>query len=169
MTASIRDKLRSKQRRSTVYPLAVADTSEAEHAAQQARMAYHRAVVQHETDDHPEVAAAQQRLNEAERAEAECYEYVTVRALPADDFEALADAHSPQNGDGESASWHEETFRPALLAACVESDMTEDDWASFFKEAGSYGDQSGIFTVALQVNTRTPSPSVPKDSSGMSS
>lgn len=168
MTANLRQRLRDRQRRSVTYPLAVVDTADAEAALARARSEYQRAVLTH-GEGHADVDTARQAVETAEAREAECYEHVVVRALAADEFEALVDAHPATDGETDRVPWRTATFRPALLAACVDSDMTEDDWAAFFAEQGSYGDRVGIYNAALEVNTRSPAPSVPKDSTPTSS
>lgn len=165
MTAGIRDKLRSKQRRSVTVALAVADTGEAETALARAHADHRLASLGHGSDGHEEeVTRAREAVAAAQRAEADCYEHVTVTALPADEFEALVDAHPTRDGDAGGVPWHTATFRPALLAACVDADMTEQDWAAYFAESGSVGDQVGLYNAVLEVNTRTPEPSIPKGS-----
>ncbi|MGH3097893.1 MAG: hypothetical protein ACRDMV_18075 [Streptosporangiales bacterium] len=163
MTASLREKLRAKTRRSLIYSIAIADTAETEQAAEQAR-AEHRLALFRGGEDSDEAKKAKKALDKAEKTEAACYEQVTIQALPAADFEALADAHPRRDGDPDDAMWHVDTFRPALLAACADSDMTEEDWTRFFKESASYGDSLGLLNAALDVNTRAPSPTVPKGS-----
>lgn len=163
MTDSLRDKLRARQLRSTTYPLAVADTSEAEAAVENARAAHRLAVLRHD-DGSAEVQSAKAKLDEAEAELSECYEHIAIRALPSDEFEALVDAHPAQGEESNRTPWHSATFHPALLAACVDSDMAEDDWAEFFAENASYGDRNGLVTAALDLNTRAPEATVPKGS-----
>lgn len=161
MTASLKDKLAARRPRSTTYPLAVADTAEVEAELERAQTAHRRAVMEHDPES-AEVTEAKAAVDEATELEAACYEHVVITALPATEFEVLVDTHPAQSG--EDTPWHTATFRPALLAACIDADMSAGDWDRFFRTAGTQGDLYGLFSACLEVNNRTPSPTLPKDS-----
>jgi|GEM_PF-4153497 len=100
-------------------------------------------------------------------------EQIQLRALPAADWEALVQLHSPSEQDAaRGAAWDVHTFRPALLAASVVTDAGEDplseqDWADLI--AGHWmtaGEVNTLFNVACTLNDRTPDVSLGKDSTG---
>ena len=103
----------------------------------------------------------------AARAEVDgCYEQIVLRAMPPADYERLIAAHPPtdeQRGKGEI--WDPDSFRPALLAACADGDMTEQDWVAFLAEHVSAAERQGLYVAALAVNEQervAESVSVPK-------
>lgn len=153
----LRDRLRAKARPVVRHPLVVKDQAGPRAALADADRALLAARVDHD-EDSPEVAEAQRAVEEAQRKVDACVEMLTLRALPPEDFEALVAAHPPQDDED---TWHTATFRPALLAACVEGDMTEDDWAEFEPRC-STGERNALFFAALAVNSRVPDVSVPK-------
>lgn len=83
---------------------------------------------------------------------------VTVRALPASEWDALVQLHPPseeQKADG--WAWDLESFRPALLVACVVSPADEGDpldegeWAQLLTQM-PVGDRELLWGAALDVN-----------------
>lgn len=118
---------------------------------------------------------AEKAAEKAQQAVDGCYETVTLRALPtAGDVttEKLIAAHPPTQeqmarakAERESAQqqgrdlpslpdWNDDTFPSALLAACAETEMTEDDWREFLAEHVSDGEARGLWMAALAVNER---------------
>nr|MDT0660867.1 hypothetical protein [Micromonospora sp. DSM 115978] len=116
---------------------------------------------QDETDR--EVEAAQAALDD-------CYETLTLRALVPADLEELIGQHPPTEAQLAAAktaraearqraeepppwpSWNDDTFRPALLEATVDGDMTVADWAGFLARNVSTGEARDLWRSALQVN-----------------
>src|SRR5690606_29530626 len=124
-------------------------------------------------ENSPEYRRAQRQLEAAQAEVDSCYETIVLRALPtsgAVTIEKLKAAHPPTpeqlervKAERESArqrgeepppwpEWNEDTFPAALLAACAESDMTEDDWREFLANNVSAGEASGLWMAALAVN-----------------
>lgn len=105
------------------------------------------------------VEAAQARVDAA-------FEYVTLKALSAPEFEALLSAHPPRPDQrSEGLSWNRDTFFPAILAACVEGPETEQDWAEMLRD-GTFvmGEFSALISTAMQLNDRSPDVSLGKGS-----
>jgi hypothetical protein len=104
-----------------------------------------------EGSDEARAASALER--DAEAALSACLEPLSVTALPGGDYEALVAAHPPRKGD--DGDWHPETFRPALMEACIEGDMTAEDWSQWLKEAPT-GVSDALWLDVLAVNVRPP-------------
>lgn len=158
---SLKARLSKRELPTAEFPLRISDDSEARGelvAAQyELRLAEGR-------DDANEAKAAKAKVTKAQKKVDSHYETLILRAIPSVDMERLIELHPPKK-DSDDA-WNVETFRPALLAACVEGDMTEQDWAEFL--AGCpLGDKRELFTAALRVNDRSPDPSVGKDWMGI--
>lgn len=144
---SLRERMRAKSRATATFPLRIEDDSDArtELAAAQA-------------DGNPErIAAAQEALDA-------CYEELRITALAPSDMEALIAAHPPVQD--QQARWNPVTFVPALFAACVDSDVTEDEWLEYStKGPMSAGEVNDLFDRVLGINYRTPpGPSLGKGS-----
>lgn len=96
---------------------------------------------------------------------------VTVRAVGAEDWDALVQMHPPTPQDAEQGwEWSVVTFRPALLAACVVSPadvaqpLTEAEWARLCLTM-PVGDRDRLYAAAVAVNdNQYPAPDVGKDS-----
>jgi multidrug efflux pump subunit AcrA (membrane-fusion protein) len=138
-----------------------------------------------------EYRRARRQLDAAQAEVDSCYETIVLRALPTAGevtVEKLKAAHPPTPEQLERAKaerdaarrrgepeppwpeWNEDTFPAALLAACAESDMTEDDWRTFLGSNVSTGEYSGLWQAVLAVNAleRVADPLVlPKDWMGM--
>lgn len=90
-------------------------------------------------------------------------ERITLRALPASEWEALVGLHPPQPADAaRGAAWDVATFRPALLAASVVTDdgeepLSEEDWAELIVTARmTAGEINALFNGACVLNDRSP-------------
>lgn len=167
------------------YRLLVDETNVA-----QARQAFddaqreHRVVRKREQEGSAAVKASAAKLADAEAKVDACYETLTLRALPPRRVAELEAAHPPTEAQMERAkaererakklgedippwpAWNDDTFWPALLAECVDGDMTADDWVGFLAENVSGGEAAGLKTAVLNVNTaeRVADPLVlPKD------
>jgi hypothetical protein len=108
-------------------------------------------------------ACDESRIVAAQEAVEACYEQVTITALPPVDMEALLAEHpAPENANVQKI-FNPATFVPALLAACVESDVTEEDWAVYVTTgAMTIGEVGALFDAVWSLNYRAPDPSVPK-------
>jgi hypothetical protein len=164
---SLKDRLAKRQRAQATYRLQITDPSDAQAKVQAAERAARRA-----TGD--KAKAADKKVKAARRALDACYESIVLTALPADDYEALVEAHPPEAKEVAEAQakkepppvWNTSTFRPALLAECVEDDMTADDWRDALNNM-SAGERQELFVEAVRVNeqSRTVDPMVlPKGS-----
>lgn len=141
----LKDRLAARRRPTAPYSLRIEDDSTARAELAAASSA----------GDEGRVVAAQGAVEA-------CYEQVTLTALPPVDLEALIAAHPPPAGVGKI--FNPRTFVPALLAASVGSDVTEDDWSEYYTSgAMTTGEVSDLFEAVWQLNYRVPDPSVPKD------
>lgn len=159
---SLKARLSKRELPTAEYPLRISDDSEARGelvAAQyELRMAEAR-------EDAAKIKAAKAKVAKAQKKVDAHYETLKLRALPSEDMEALIAKH-PAKKDSDDA-WNVETFRPALIAACVEGDMTEQDWAEFLSGRNNLGEVRELFSAVLRVNDRSPDPSVGKDWMGI--
>ncbi|MFO7164906.1 MAG: hypothetical protein DIU75_016375 [Mycolicibacterium hassiacum] len=166
------DRLRARQRPTTTYRIVV--DPDGLPAAQQAFAAAVR-----ERDRVKATAVGRGRaaaLRRAEQAVAEaqarldaCYADIVLQALRPADLEALVAAHPPtaeqmeaarkqsreRGTDPEWPAWNDDTFRPALIAACaVDPQRSAEEWAEFMAECLSEGEQTGLWRACLEVNHR---------------
>lgn len=153
--SSLRERLTARERPSLPVRLLVDDPTEAIAALQHAQAMQRQVVVRDEHADPDELQRVDAAVQAAQEAVEACYVTVTVKALRPDDYEALQAAHPPtleQVADGQVCN--PATFRPALLAACADGDMTEDDWVAFLAERVSAAERQGLYVAALAVNDR---------------
>lgn len=147
---SLRDRLAKGTRPRTTYPLRVEDDT-----AARAELA--KAVASGDED----------RITLASEAVDACHEQVSIVALPPAEMEDLLGLHPPteaQRKDG--AVFNRVTFVPALLAVCVDSDVTLEDWREYTTTIGPMtpGEVNALFNTAWDLNYRTPDPWVGKGS-----
>lgn len=96
-------------------------------------------------------------------------ELITLRALPADEFEVLLDEHPPTEAQREKgAAWNEATFLPALLAASEvplddEEPLDWEDWAQLLGGRLAFGENRQLVDTALALNDRAPGADLGKD------
>jgi hypothetical protein len=153
---SLRERLRAKSLPTAEFRLRVTDDGDAQAKLVEAQYALRLAENRDEG-----VAKAKTAVTKAQAKLDEHYEVLILQALPPAELEALIAAHPAEKKDD---AWNEPTFRPALLAACVEGDMTEQDWTEFCSTGGaSLGEVKDLYLAALRVNERGPDPSVGKD------
>lgn len=118
-----------------------------------------------------ELAAAQDAGDERRIAAAQavleaCYEQITIRALPPGEVEELLEQHPPTEEQAKR-NWiyNPVTFPPALLAACIDSDITADDWAQYTtKGPMTRGEANTLFNTVWDLNYRVPDPWLGKGS-----
>lgn len=168
---SQRERLLGRQRPTVRYPLLV-DADGAEHAQQALLQAQARArQVRLSGGD---ATDADRQVDEAQQALAACYETIVLRALPLSGdvtVETLIAAHPPTAKQMEQAkaerdlarqrgepipdwpSWNPDTYKPALLAATAEGDMSADDWREFLAGNVSEGEDRGLWRACLAVNS----------------
>jgi hypothetical protein len=97
-------------------------------------------------------------------------EKITLRALPAPEWEALVALHPPVGEDAtRGAAWDWRTFRPALLEAAVvtaegDEPLSAEDWAELIAlGAMTAGEINALFNAACMLNDRGPDPLAGKD------
>lgn len=94
-------------------------------------------------------------------------ELVTLRGLPADEFQVLIEEHPPTAEQAAAGDiWNEDTFRPALLSASEvpldgEQPLSPEDWAALGPTM-PLGERNALFDTALALNDRAPLDAVGK-------
>ncbi|MFG3439938.1 hypothetical protein ACGF0J_22045 [Nonomuraea sp. NPDC047897] len=158
---SLRERLLNRPRPSDTYPLRIEDDTEPRREVEQAQTLLRILGIPGDAADQAAVRKAQAALKKAEAKLKACYEFVTLRALPADDFEALVGAHKPRP-ETDDRLWNNETFPKACLLACVESDLSEEDWELIWTTVLSNAERIELSNAAIRVNVRVPDSSLPK-------
>lgn len=144
---SLKDRLATRKRPTITYALRIDDDT----------IARSELVAAQAVGDEGRIVAAREAVEA-------CYEQVVITALPPTELEELLEAHPPPPADQGKKMFNPATFVPALLAACVNSDVTEEDWAEYVTAgAMTTGEVSAIFNAAWELNYRVPDPSLPKD------
>ncbi|MGH3427347.1 MAG: hypothetical protein ACRDQZ_07225, partial [Mycobacteriales bacterium] len=123
-----------------------------------------------DTTARAELAAAravgdENRIVAAQTAVEACYEQVTITALPPITMEELIAQHPPPQTKpgGQEKIFNPATFVPAVLAACVDSDVTEADWTEYITTGAlTIGEVDDLFHAVWTLNYRAPSPDLPK-------
>lgn len=159
---SLKARLSQRELPTAEFPLRISDDSEARGELTAAQ--YELRLAEGREESAAKIKAAKAKVDKAQKKLDAHYETLKLHAIPSVEMEALITKHPPKR-DSED-SWNVETFRPALIAACVEGDMTEQDWAEFLAKA-PLGEVRELFTAALRVNDRSPDPSVGKDLMGI--
>jgi hypothetical protein len=113
------------------------------------------------------VSGDESRIVAAQLAVEECYEQVTINPLPSPELEDLRQAHLPTDEQrkrlGPGILFNPDTFVPALLAACVDSDVTEEDWYEYITTGVmTSGEINALWDVVWGLNYRPPDPTIPK-------
>lgn len=166
----LKDRFAARQRPRETFPLRMdfgpeSEDAEREFARASAELAEARAA------GWTDLGALQRRVEAAREARNTFYEFLEVVALSPREFDDLVGEHPPSEEQRAKAKtqgrpepiWNTDTFVPALLAACIESDMSADDWAELTSKGPvASGEVGALFSAALQVNDRTPDPSVGK-------
>lgn len=157
---SLRERLLGRPRPFGDVPLRVDDDTEAREEAERARRVLFMLQVEGGADE-AALRRARTALTKAEKKLRACYEFVRVRALIADDFEALVAAHKPRPGTDDKM-WNLDTFPRACFLSCVESDMSEEEWEQQWATGLSNAERIELGNAAARVNIRTPDESLPK-------
>lgn len=155
------DRLLNRKRLSAEHPIRIEDDTEARREVEQARTLLQILQIQGDSADEAAVRKARAALKRAEKKLRDCYEWVPLRAMEADDFEVLVGKHKPRP-DTKDEIWNNETFPRACLLACDESGRSEADWESIFKSVLNGPEQLELCNTAIRVNARTPDQSLPK-------
>jgi hypothetical protein len=88
---------------------------------------------------------------------------LTLRALPADVWDELVEAHPPTDEErAKGASWAVKTFRPVLIAASVQAEAGEEplsaeEWTDAVSAGHlTLGELNRLFDEAISLNGRAP-------------
>lgn len=164
---SLRDRLRERQLPQATVGIRI-DWSQRSYVLhrelEMAQMAFDGAAA-NDSDSLPEAKAAL----EAARAEVDAlYEFLVIKAIPANELEALVSDHPPteeQKAANDGATFNSKTFFPALLAACVESEEDEESWADLMVSGDLMLNEINVLiSTAMQLNDRSPSVALGKGS-----
>lgn len=154
--ASQRDRMMNRQLPSVVQAIAIEDPTAALRSLAQADRVYQHAL---RSGDEAQIKRTKATLTRAQNRHDACFEHLTIRALRPRAYEQLIAEHPATTeqtaaapSPHEAPQWNRETFRPALLAACVEGDMTAEDWAAWIEEHSSRGEGDKLFVVTLALN-----------------
>ena len=160
--AGRRERFLARRRPTVDYQLAVLDDTDAVAELAAAKDAVDTARFREDDGAEQAVADAEGRLQRARTAVEECYEPVTLTALPPVEFEALVakPEYAPRDGKGEK--WNADTFPRACFLACVDtSGLSTQEWAEFVDGSLSQGEREALFMTAVGINARWPSGAVP--------
>lgn len=97
-----------------------------------------------------------------------CYEEITITALAPEVMEDLQGQHPPTEEQRDrNALYNATTFPPALIAACADTEDTEQEWAEYTTKGPlTAGEALDLFHACWDINYRTPDPWLPKDWTG---
>ncbi|NUP24008.1 MAG: hypothetical protein HOZ81_49735 [Streptomyces sp.] len=157
---SLRERLLNRPRPSGEVPLRIDDDTDAREEVEQARRLLAMLQLQGSVEE-AALRRARTAVTKAEKRLRGCYEFITLRALPADDFEALVAAHKPRP-DTTDQMWNLDTFPKACFFACVESEMAAEEWERLWSAGLSNAERVELGNAAIRVNIRTPDESLPK-------
>ncbi|MDX3101759.1 hypothetical protein [Nonomuraea angiospora] len=155
------DRLLSRPRLSAEHPIRIDDDTEARREVESARMLLQILEIQGDSADQAAVRKAKADLKRAEKKLRACYEWIRLRAMEADDFEALLGKHKPRP-DTKDTIYNLDTFPKACLLACDESGRSEADWEHIWKSVLSGPERTELCNAAIRINARTPDESLPK-------
>lgn len=155
---SLKARLSQRELPTAEYPLRISDDTEARGELTAAQ--HELRLAEGREESAAKIKAAKAKVDKAQKKADSHYETLRLRAIPSVEMEALIAKHpAPKDSDD---AWNVETFRPALIAACVDGDMTEQDWAEFLS-GSPLGEVRELFSAALRINDRSPDPGVGKD------
>lgn len=159
---SLRERLRGRERPVETYLLRVDDTADAQQAYNTAVEEFRIAkLIANDGETGPEVDKAQRAVDRARKKIEACFEPVKIRALAPPDYEALLADHPAKKDSNEPFG---EGFPRALFLACVEGDMSAEEWGEFLDKSCSRQEQLELYGTAILVNNRTTTgDGIPKD------
>lgn len=161
---SLKERLKARPRPTSKFHLRMVDDTEQQSALAEAKHELLVLTIKDGTEGTDELAEAQKKVDALQAEVDACYEALTLVSLPPEDFEALISAHPPTAQQREEAkrqkdddpAWNVDTFRPSLLEACVEGDMTDADWQDMYKTGQiNLGEFRSLFFACLEVNDRS--------------
>lgn len=83
--------------------------------------------------------------------------HVSLRELPAEEYVALKEAHpAPPEARKRGEEWDEATFGPALIAACIDPPLTEEEAVEWWKEGWTAAERAQLFLTAYNLNETVP-------------
>lgn len=159
--AGRRERLLARRRPSFDYQLAVVDDTEAVAELAAATEALETARFRSDDGAEQAVAAAEERVAAARTAVQECYETITLTAMPPVEFEALAAKPEHQAREGKDERWNADTFPRAVFLACAPDDLSADEWAEWLDSSLTQGERTSLLLAAVGLNSRWPSGSIP--------
>jgi hypothetical protein len=157
---SLRERLLNRPRPSGQFPLRVDDDTAARDELERARRLLTMLLLQGGAAE-PALQQARADVKAAEDKLQACFEFVTLRALLAADFEALVAAHPPRP-DTRDDMYNLDTFPKACFLACVEGELSQEEWERLWEIGLSNAEQIVAGNAAIRVNIRTPDESLPK-------
>jgi hypothetical protein len=99
-------------------------------------------------------------LADARAGLAACYEPIVLRALPPEDYEALAAEHKDDKDD---SGLDQASLSYATFIACVQGGLPEAKWRTILFKQCSMGERTTLFSLAVLINQRATDGTVPKD------
>ena len=146
---ALRERLANRKRPTATFALRIEDDTAARVA-----------LVAAQDSKDPEAITAAQAAVDA------CYEVLHLTALSPADWEELVAQHPPTEQQKKADKWcNMDTFVPALLAACVAGEESEDEWADYLTKGSlTFGEAAALTTAVFQLNQRIPDSWYPKGS-----
>lgn len=170
VVSTLRERLLARERPSHRVALQMQDPTAAIRETALAEDAWRTChLMQDGPDREAAIRKAKRELDKTAKAVNDCYEQVTVRALPPEDFERLVAAYPPREakdlkaGEEPDEAWNDKTFPRALFLACVDGELSREEWEKFIDGQCSQAERGQLFLAAQVVNVRMPSVAIPKD------
>lgn len=174
---SLREQLAKKRAHSTSLTFPLGEEGERakaalEEAEQGLRLAQ---VVSKGRDDDGTVKRAEQRVKKARTAYEQVSVTISFRGLTDDERDALMSEHPATDEqvakdkaddvpEQERSSVNRKTFTPAALAiAALDSDLTEEDWATeLASDRWTAGERFSLYRAVVTATNAEPAPGIPK-------
>lgn len=170
---SLKDRLKSRTLPSETYKIAEKDSQLEQAAYAAAKMALRRLESKGTKKSTAAYKAAVKAVDETQAALDACFIELTVRALPANVYDDLQSDHPPTAEQeakakeaGEEVAWDEDSFRPALFAACVDGDLTAEDWAEQARNM-SKAEVRELWVLCLNLNEFSRNPDLDSVGKGL--
>lgn len=159
---SLRERLDAKSRPTAKYQLLI-DQDGAEAAEEELSAARAELPLVLLAGDEARIQAVRDRVTAAQQAYKACFEKIVFTALPADDFEALIELpeHKPRDGTDDEI-WNGDTLPRAAFLACAPDVYTAEEWEAWLADRVNDAERLALYSTAVNANSRTPDPSVPK-------